>query len=591
MVDTSVDGQVQRLQAMLYAKASNEPETQFKHLYKYLFRRQWVEAALERVMRNRGSRSPGVDGMTRSNVDEKGRACLIDAIIEELQAQTYQPQPTRRVYIPKANGKKRPLGIPTLKDRVVQQMVKMLIEPIFEAQFLPCSYGFRPNRCTWDALAEAYNYLSYSCYYHTVIEGDIHDCFGSINHARLMVELGRRLQDDRLLALLWNMLRAGVMEDLRYFETSEGTPQGGIVSPLLANVYLHALDEWFHVRFHALRGYQRYKQQYAGKLTYVRYIRYADDFIVLLRGTEEQATSLKQELAELVSQELKMTLSNEKTLITHASQGFDFLGVRTFVAPRWSDPGHWLPYQIPATKSVQSYRHKLGELVQPQYDYLPPGERIRAINRLVEGWANYHRWGNAKEMFSKLGWWTTIQVHRMLRRYMPGVGKWTTYEKYFWPVAECDNLKQWAQNTHCRTPSVDVGGGYRVGLVPMGLISTATYWKWRGTRIPAAFPLPAEAEVGSQRPIGFYTADEVVINAQVNHGAAEGYDAFYFLRRKEAFQRDAYTCTVCGYRSKRQREEVHDLECHHINPQGGHGLENLRTVCIPCHRRLTASTG
>ena len=254
MMDTNVDSKVQRTQTMLYAKASEEPETRFKRLYKYLTRREWVQAAVTDVLRNRGSRTAGIDGKTRNDYKDEGeRDMLIHSILDELVAQAYKPSPVRRVYIPKANGKKRPLGIPTIKDRVVQMMVKMLLEPIYEATFLPCSYGFRPNRCTWDALAEVYEYLKPCKQYHTVIEGDIVNCFGTIQHGVLMHQLRRRILDEQVSALIWEMLTAGFIEDLQYFDTSAGTPQGGIVSPLLANVYMHRLDEWMYYRFHAMK--------------------------------------------------------------------------------------------------------------------------------------------------------------------------------------------------------------------------------------------------------------------------------------------------------------------------------------------------
>lgn len=589
-MDTNVDGKVQRIQAMFYAKASNEPETRFKRLYKYLTRREWVEAAVTEVLRNRGSRTPGTDGKTRKDYQDEGdRLRLMNTILEELSNQTYRPEPVRRTYIPKANGKKRPLGIANIKDRVVQMMVKMLLEPIYEAIFLPCSYGFRPNRCTWDALAEAYHFLQIHCQYYTIIEGDIVNCFGEINHGVLMRQLKRHILDKRLLALIWKMLKAGVIENLQYFETTTGAPQGSIVSPLLANVYMHRLDEWMHNRFHAMTPLQRHYWRKKGKLVAVRYIRYADDFIVMLRDGDE-AEVLKRELAEFISQELMMALSDEKTHISDARDGFDFLGVRTFVGPKRSDPRKLLPYQVPASKSVKAYRQKVNELTHSYLDYLPPGERIRSLNWLILGWANYHRWGNAKETFSSQSYWTIKKVHTMLRRYTP-VGKQTTYQKYFRPVSECDNLRRWKRYTNWLTPSVEIPGGIRLGILPMSIISTGKYWKYRGRKIPPAYKLLDDQTKWSDRDAGFYTDMEAIQMAKIGQ-ASRFYDGKYsitfFHNRIKAFQRDRYTCTVCGYKTQRRKGDVNDLEVHHVDPEGSNDLDNLRTVCLSCHRRLTA---
>lgn len=589
-MDTNVDGKVQRIQAMLYAKASKEPDTRFERLYKYLTRPEWVEAAVDRILRNRGSRTAGIDGKTRSAyLDESERAKLVQSILEEMRMDTHNPRPVRRVYIPKANGKKRPLGIPIIKDRVVQQMVKMLIEPIFEATFLPCSYGFRPNRCTWDALAEAYRFLQSHCKYYTVIEGDIENCFGTISHGVLMQQLRRRILDKRLLALIWKMLRAGVLEDLQYAETNEGTPQGGVISPLLANVYMHRLDEWMYYRFHALSAPTRTARRRRGEIAAVRYIRYADDFVVLLRDAEH-AETLKREMTDFISQELKMTLSAEKTTIVHASEGFDFLGVRTFLAPRRSNPAKLLPYQVPAKKSVKAYRQKVKELTHPNLDYLPPGERIRALNWLIEGWANYHRWGNAKETFGELSWWTIKRVHMMLRRYTP-LGKNTTYRMYFRPVSECTNLGKWSRYTRWLTPSVVVDDNIRIGLLPMAIISTGDYWQLRTHRIPPAYKLLDDDTKWNERETDFYTDVEAIEGTAIGQASrwyTGKYSHAYFYNRQVVFRRDKYTCTECGFKSQRGKGDVNDLEVHHVDPEGGYGVENLRTVCLPCHRKLEA---
>lgn len=590
-MDTGVDGQVQRTQAMLYAKASHEPEIRFKRLYKYLTKPAWIKAAITQTLRNRGSRTAGIDGKTRNDyLEEDERTELADTILAELRTQTYHPDPVRRTHIPKANGQKRPLGISTIKDRVVQQMVKMLIEPIFEATFLPCSYGFRPNRCTWDALAEAYYFLSPRCQYYTIIEGDIENCFGNINHGGLMGQLKRHILDKRLLALIWQLLRTEVLDNLQYIETSRGSPQGSVVSPVLANVYMHQLDEWFHDRFHAMTTHERCRRRRQGELVSVRYIRYCDDFIVMMRD-EERAEELKREVAQYLNQTLQMTLSQEKTTIVQAKQGFDFLGVRTSIRPQRSNPTKTLPYQIPSQKSVKGYRQKVQALTHPHLDYIPPGERIKALNWLISGWANYHRWGNAKQTFKALSHWTVKKVHTMLRRYTPA-GKRTTYRKYFRPVADCTNLQQWSQYTNWLTPCVEVGEAIRIGLLPMALISTSDYWKYRGRRIPPAYQLLNEQPQGNKRETAFYTDIEAIEGTTIGPASCwqEGkYSQAYFHNRKLVLQRDNYTCTRCSYRSQRQKGEVHDLEIHHIDPEGDYQVDNLQTVCLSCHYQLTAT--
>lgn len=590
MTDTFIDGKVQRAQAMLYAKASREPEVRFNRLYKYLTKTIWVEEAVDKVIHSRGSRTAGIDGKTRSDyLEADQRAELTQTILEEIRTETYQPAPVRQTYIPKGNGKKRPLGIATIKDRVVQQMVKMVIEPIYEAKFLPCSYGFRPNRSTWDALAETYKFLSSRNQYYTIIEGDIENCFGSLHHGELMHQLQRSIRDKRLLALIWQMLRAGVMDNLQYHDTKTGSAQGSIASPVLANVYMHKLDEWLHYRFHAMTPDQRYQRRRKGELVSVRYIRYCDDFIVMLRDSEK-ATQLKEELAQYIDQELKMTLSKEKTTIVHAKEGFDFLGVRTFIAPQRSNPARTLPFHIPAQKSIKAYRQKVKELTHPRLDYLPPGERIRALNWLINGWANYQRWGNAKQIFSTLSQWTTKKVHTMLRRYTPN-GKKATYRNYFHPISDCTNLRRWKQYTNWNTVSVKVDEEIRLGLIPMSIISTGQYWQYRGNRIPPAYQLLNDETRWNERETEFYTDLETIertIIGPASRWMKGKYNLAYFHNRKVVFQRDRYTCTECGYKSQRQKGEVHDLEIHHINSDDDHKVDNLQTVCIPCHQQLTA---
>jgi hypothetical protein len=282
-----------------------------------------------------------------------------------------------------------------------------------------------------------------------------------------------------------------------------------------------------------------------------------------------------------------MKLSNEKTTIVHARQGFDFLGVRTFIAPQRSNPTKLLPYQVPATKSVKAYRQKVKDLTHPHLDDWPLGERIRALNWLILGWSNYHHWGNAKQSFSALSHWTTKKVHKMLRRYT-SEGKRKTYHKYFHPISECTNLQRWKQYTNWLTPSVLVDGKLRIGLLPMGVISTRQYWSYRGRKIPTAYPLLNDHTWRNERETEFYSDTETIERTTLGQASRHKkgkYSLTYFINRKIAFERDKYTCTRCEYQSLRQKGEVHDLEIHHINDKEDNNLNNLMTVCLPCHHQ------
>ncbi len=232
--------------------------------------------------------------------------------------------PARRAYIPKSNGQKRPLGIPTIKDRVVQCLLKMLLEPIYESDFLNCSSGFRPMRRTMDCVADCYANITTEHRYYWVIEGDIEECFDHIHHKTLLNILKKRIADKRSLKLIDLFLNAGIMEGTLFKHTAEGVPQGGIFSPLLANIYLHQLDRWWNDNYH-LTKYKRYHRRKVGLGNYIL-IRYADDFVILCNGNRQSAEEMKEQLREFLDKELHLKLSVEKTRITHVQDGFDFLG-------------------------------------------------------------------------------------------------------------------------------------------------------------------------------------------------------------------------------------------------------------------------
>src|SRR5216683_1966445 len=280
------------MQKKLSQWATENPTEQRRELYNLLCNEVWLRVAHHSVNTNQGRETAGIDSNTMSNFngDVNGN---IKRLRETLKAKTFEPMPVRWVYIPKANGKKRPLGIPTIDDRIVQEALRMILEPIWEADFHIRSYGFRPNRSTYDAISYLSNRLSGTGGqpYQWIIEGDISSYFDTIPHRRLIKAVKKRVADRDIRDVLWKFLRAGVMYRGNVEETLTGTPQGGIVSPLLANIYLHELDRYMESKYLNIPRWMRQKQRAQGRANYL-YLRYADDFIVLCNGRKAEALQM-----------------------------------------------------------------------------------------------------------------------------------------------------------------------------------------------------------------------------------------------------------------------------------------------------------
>lgn len=326
---------VSEIQKRLAEKATAQPAHRFGGLYDLLTWETILDMAATRLLGNKGSRTPGLDGIDRRALREH-RAYHMAHLRQQLLDGTYQPSPVRRVYIPKANGKRRSLGIPTLYDRWVQMAIKLILEPIFESDFVSFSHGFRPQRSCHTAIAHIHKLTQMrKRRVYWVIEGDIEGCFDHVQHKKLMTLLRQRIQDKRLLDLIWRLLRAGVMEGQLFTKTTEGTPQGGVLSPLLANIYLNHFDQWFARRAKLGDGHGRDRERKAGHANF-QMVRYADDFVVFSNGSREETAAFKAEMAAWFADELKLTLSPEKTAITHYTDGFDFLGftLKKKIAPK-----------------------------------------------------------------------------------------------------------------------------------------------------------------------------------------------------------------------------------------------------------------
>jgi group II intron reverse transcriptase/maturase len=385
------------LQQELAGKSKSEPGYRFYSLYDKVYRIDVLWEAWLKVKANKGS--AGIDGMTVAEIEVAGAGQCIKSIHEELKAKRYRPQPLRRVWIPKANGKQRPLGIPTVKDRMVQQATRMIIEPIFEVHFSDRSFGFRPGRGCQQAVKEVVKYLNWGLV--NVVEADIVNCFGSIPQQRLMKAVALRIADGAILKLIRQWLKSGVMENGQYNETTMGTPQGGVISPLLANIYLDALDQVWKKRNMA-----------SYKCGNAHLVRYADDLVVL---TDQNPKNPMQVLKRVFGK-LDLELHPEKTRILNAKvDNFDFLGFN-FRQRKNPKTGKWFCLMQPSRKAQNNLRAKIRKATSPS-EKANLGVVVReVVNPILRGWVNYFRIGNSSKVFNKIRHFAAARLRRCMRR-------------------------------------------------------------------------------------------------------------------------------------------------------------------------------
>jgi RNA-directed DNA polymerase len=429
---------VSEMQAKLHRWAVADPGRRFDDLFNFVHDPATLMVAFDRVAGNRGANTPGIDGLSATDVEERiGVPGFLDDLRAQLRQGTFHPLPVRERTIPKpgGSGKVRRLGIPVIADRVVQAALKLVLEPIFEADFKPVSYGFRPKRRAQDAIAEIHFYGTHG--YRWVLDADIAACFDEIDHAALMDRVRMRIKDKKVLALVKAFLKAGLLTELgEYQDTLTGTPQGGILSPILANIALSVLDEHLH------RGWEpggelstdyRRGRRRADGLPSWRLVRYADDFVVLVDGTRQDTEALHEEIARVLAP-IGLRLSPTKTQVVHLSEGFDFLGFH-IQWRRKRGTNKWYVYTFIAGGPVRSVKAKIRHLTHrtSQQDLAVV---LVNLNRITLGWANYFRHAVAKRVFSKLDdliWWRLIRLLRtrhhwswsdVRRRLTTPTGRW-----------------------------------------------------------------------------------------------------------------------------------------------------------------------
>lgn len=413
---------VRQLQRRLWAAAKRSPKRRFHALYDHLTRSDVLVEAWKRVRANRGA--AGVDRQTLDEVEQYGVDLFLKEIGVALKQGRYRAAVVLRRYIPKADGRKRPLGIPTVRDRVVQMAAKLVLEPIFEADFLPCSYGFRPRRSATMALETLRKQGAKGG--HWVVDADIRDYFGSIDHGKLMKLVERRVYDRRVLKLLRQWLTAGVMEDGAVTATARGTPQGGVLSPLLSNIYLHVLDTMW-TRHSARLG---------------TLVRYADDFVVMCKSKSECEQA--EARIKVILARLGLELHPEKTRrveLLDGKEGFDFLGChlhKRMSGAIWEREGKRLYFlnRWPSQRSMQRIRQRVKELTPRRRCHEDLRAVIADLNPVLRGWGEYFRTGNAAKRFKQLDTYVyerlrTLRIKRKGRNLRPGeASRWT--RESFW---------------------------------------------------------------------------------------------------------------------------------------------------------------
>lgn len=460
------------MQAKLHRWAAADPGRRFDDLFNFVHDPATLAEAWWRVAGNRGANTPGVDGTTVAYVEEHtGVSEFLDGLRAQLKAGTFTPLPVRERKIPKpgGSGKLRKLGIPALADKAVQAALKLVLEPIFEADFEPVSYGFRPGRRAHDAIAEIHYYGTRG--YQWVVDADVEAAFDNLAHTAVMDRVRARIKDKRVLALVKAFLKAGVLTETGSREdTHAGTPQGGILSPLIFNVAMSVLDEHLQAPWKPggqMATISKRARRRAKGLPNWRIVRYCDDFVVLVHGTQADAGDLREEAARVLAT-LGLRLSAAKTHIVHMSEAFDFLGFR-IQWKRKRGSAKWHVYTFIADRPIRSLKARIRALTYRTSQQNPPSVLIR-LNQIMRGWAHYFKHAVCKHTLGKLAafaWWRVIGWLKTLHHW-----KWKDVRRAFT-----------TQDGRWKPVTVDGIELFNMATVPV------TRYRYRGSKIPSNWVL------------------------------------------------------------------------------------------------------
>jgi RNA-directed DNA polymerase len=541
---------ITKAQRSLAIKAEHNKQHRFEHLYRLICREEWIRQALKVVLSKKGSRTAGIDGVTRKHLAaQTAQDALVQEIQQELRDGSFRPQPSKRIYIPKSSGKKRPIGISILKDRVVQMLLKMVLEPIYESDFLNCSNGFRPGRCTMDCIALLDSYINRRNKYYWVIEGDIRGAYDHINHQILLGLVNQRIADRRILRLIERFLEAGVMEEGLFTKTEVGTAQGSVVSPLLSNIYMHQFDLYWWEHYGGIGRKQKEKRRQEGKGN-CALIRYADDWLILTNGGKAEAYRLRDEFQHFLRETLKLELSLEKTHVTHVNDGLDFLGYHIRRYTSSNDRPKLLV--TPSEKAQQRLKQKVKEMTARKYYRDSPLLKMRALNAVLRGWMNYYRHVNAKKTAKDLDWWVNQRFCRWL------------VSRHRLPVRKVlDKYK------HREGKRFNLGVPTPNGTKFLFRMSDVPIRKYRSRNPPNPYIVGAVTEVSER---------EAPIADHVWQGNADNQD--WRELKEEVLAHYNRKCAECGTTGR--------LDIHHIQARQDGGkdeIENLVPLCRTCHAK------